>query len=452
MSLLPGFRTLAALLTLLALVLAVPSVRAQPPVPSWTDIDALVEDRKLQAAIQGAEARLAQARAQGNEAEWARALVRVVQLRMKGAEVESAVRFLREQPWPDGLLPRTALNLYYAGTLISYVGENRWEVPRREQVVSGGPVDLKQWTEGQIYTEVRRALAEVWKERERLGAEKVGALAGFLEPNTYPPGIRDSLRDAVSYLWVELLADEGQWEEGQSEAVHRLDLGELLAGTPRVDLVDPSVHPLRKLAAVLGDLEAWHLASGRREAALEAHLQRAQRLFSAFEHEEDEARIRRHVAGHLEAYRDVPWWAMGQGWLAETEKDEERLVRAHALAKTGAEAFPESLGGQRCALLVKELEAPEFSLASMRSDGARRRSLVVVHRNLPRLYFRAYAYDLESRLVQGGPVRRARGRRRRTSAHPCAASSSASGPWRPGVKRCRGRRTSARTRPSWCLR
>ncbi|MCY1076967.1 alpha-2-macroglobulin family protein [Archangium lansingense] len=401
MSPLPGPRTLAALLTLLALVLAVPVARAQPPVPSWEDIDALVKEEKFQAAIQGAEARLAQARERGNEDEWARALLLVVQLRMGQGEVETSVRFLREQPWPNGLLPRTALNLHYAGTLISYVGENRGEVRRREQVVSGGLVDLKLWTEEQIYTEVRRALAEAWKERERLGAEKVGVLAGFLAPNTYPPGIRDTLRDAVSYFWVELLADQDQWGEGQVDAVYRLDLDELLTGTPQVDLVDPSVHPLRKLAAVLGDLEAWHLAAGRREAALEAHLHRAQMLFYAFQAEEDDARIRRHVAEHLEGYRDVPWWAMGQGWLAETEQSANRLVRAHALAKAGAEAFPESLGGKRCARLVKRFEAPEFSLSSMRSDGARKRSLLVVHQNVPRLHFRAYSYDLESRLATG---------------------------------------------------
>src|SRR5690348_7692467 len=112
MSPLPGFRPLVALLTLLALVLAVPSVRAQQPVPSWKDIDALVEDQTLEAALQGAESRLAQARARGDEDEWARALVRVTQLRSGLHGYETAVRFLREQPWPKGLLPRTALDLY----------------------------------------------------------------------------------------------------------------------------------------------------------------------------------------------------------------------------------------------------------------------------------------------------------------------------------------------------
>ncbi|MFE8597462.1 alpha-2-macroglobulin family protein [Archangium violaceum] len=401
MLILPSPRTLAALLTLLALVLTVPAAQGQPSVPSWKDIDALVEEQKLEAAVQGTEARLAQARAQANEDEWTRALVRVEQLRTALHGEETAVRFLREQPWPEGLLPRTALHLYYASSLIHYAGRYGWEIRQREQVVSGGPVDLKRWTAEQIYTEARRALAEVWGARERLGSRKVGELAGYLAPNTYPPGIRDTLRDAVTYLWVEMLSDEAQWRPEQSSEVHRLDLGELLEGTPRVDLVDPAVHPLRKLAAVLGDLEAWHRASGQREAALEAQLRRGERLLEAFQEESDKARIRRHVAGVLEGYRDVPWWAMGQGWLAEQEEWAERPVRAHAIAKACAAAFPESLGGQRCARLVTRLEAPDFSVSSMRYDGVGKRSIEVTHRNLPRLYFRAYAYDLEPRLERG---------------------------------------------------
>jgi len=35
-------------------------------------------------------------------------------------------------------------------------------------------------------------------------------------------------------------------------------------GAVGVDLAHPDVHPVRKAASVLADLEAWRLASGRR--------------------------------------------------------------------------------------------------------------------------------------------------------------------------------------------
>ena len=45
------------------------------------------------------------------------------------------------------------------------------------------------------------------------------------------------------------------------------------------------------------------------------------------------------------------------------------------------------------------IEAPSWQLAAMASDGPRKRSVEVTHRNLPALHFRAYALDLEKRLA-----------------------------------------------------
>lgn len=63
------------------------------------------------------------------------------------------MRFLREEPWPKGLLPRTALQLFYAQTLVTYTQAYGWEVRQRERVASSSPVDLKSWTYEQIFFE-----------------------------------------------------------------------------------------------------------------------------------------------------------------------------------------------------------------------------------------------------------------------------------------------------------
>ncbi|HEV8267925.1 MAG TPA: MG2 domain-containing protein, partial [Thermoanaerobaculia bacterium] len=49
--------------------------------------------------------------------------------------------------------------------------------------------------------------------------------------------------------------------------------------------------------------------------------------------------------------------------------------------------------------VVKSIEAPDYSLAAMTSDGARKRSVEVTHRNLPALYFRAFTTDLVARVA-----------------------------------------------------
>ncbi|GHG72259.1 MG2 domain-containing protein [Comamonas sp. JC664] len=387
-------------LCLMSLLLASPALGQGKAPPSWKAIDTMVSEQKLEAAAQAAEARLEQAKKASDEAEWARALIRTVQLRTALHGYETSVRFLRDQPWPQGALHRATLNLYYANALVTYAQEYGWEVRQRETVASSGPVDLKAWTYEQILTEAQRAYEDVWKQRQQLGAQPVKALSEYIQPNTYPDGVRSTLRDAVTYLRVALLSDSSHWRPEQANEVYRLDLGALLGGTRTVELTDPAVHPLEKVAAVLGDLEVWHRAAGRREAELEARLSRYAVLHQHFTAKEDRTRIRQHLAAHLPAFKHVPWSTVGQAQLAELERTADHAVRAHALAKACAATHPGSLGTRRCESLVSQLEAPDFQLGSMASDGPRRRSIEVTHRNVPMLHFRAYRMDLEAQLAK----------------------------------------------------
>src|SRR5688500_1684226 len=81
---------------------------------TWKQIDALVDEEKYEQAAKAAEARLEAAKASKDEPEWARALIRVVQLRSGLHGYETSVRFLKDQPWPKGALHRATLNLFYA--------------------------------------------------------------------------------------------------------------------------------------------------------------------------------------------------------------------------------------------------------------------------------------------------------------------------------------------------
>src|SRR6185369_11676054 len=101
-------------------------------------------------------------------------------------------------------------------------------------------------------------------------------LGEYVQPNDYPKGIRESLRDALTYLAVELLADSGNWTAEQSNDLYRLDLRALLAsavdgGAPLrkdVRLDDAAVQPLVRAVAALDDLERFHAGAGQVEAAL----------------------------------------------------------------------------------------------------------------------------------------------------------------------------------------
>jgi uncharacterized protein YfaS (alpha-2-macroglobulin family) len=392
--------------TTLGLQALPPSAGGSPPeedrAPSWSEVDRLVSEQKYQAAVDEV-ARIREAAREAEDAdEWTRALVEEVKLRTALHGYETSVRFLRDQEWPDDAVSRAVLDLYYANSLVTYSHVYSWEIRQRERVASDDEVDLKRWTVEQIAAEAHRAFLWVWSGREEWGSAPVGTLARYIDQNSYPPRIRGTLRDAVAYLWTGLLADTSMWRAGQSNDLFKLDVARLVEGdldaSSELDLADPRVHPMSKIGAILDDLEAWHRAERRPEAALEVRLERLRRLNVAFTKNQDRVAIREHLERVQQRFdRSYDWWSMGQSVLAEfirSEPDPDSLVRAREVALAGAERHPSSIGGQRCTHIVAAIEAPEYGINAMAADGPRRRSIQISHRNLEALHFRAWRYDL----------------------------------------------------------
>jgi uncharacterized protein YfaS (alpha-2-macroglobulin family) len=365
---------------------------------SWQKVDKLIADQQLQAALELVTEMRERAQGAGDETEWTRALVREVQLQTALHGYEKSVRHLRRTSWPESPLYRAVLDLYYAHGLVDYLQVYGWEINGRERVESDGEIDLRAWTREQIGDEVDAAYGRVWAERESWGDEPLGELAEYFTANDYPRRIRGTLRDAVTYLWVERLADSSQWSAAEENGVYRLALGALIdAGPEDADTRRGESHPLGQLAERLADLEAWHLAGGRSEAAFEARAERLRRLWSAFGRDDDRERIRKALERALdELGSEREWWAVGQELLARWVRDggaADARIRARDIALAGVRAHPDSLGGRRCRHLIAEIEAPGFELEAMSADGLGRRSVLVRHRNLEALSFRAYRLD-----------------------------------------------------------
>jgi uncharacterized protein YfaS (alpha-2-macroglobulin family) len=60
----------------------------------------------------------------------------------------------------------------------------------------------------------------------------------------------------------------------------------------------------------------------------------------------------------------------------------------------GAAAYPESVGGKDCLVIQKDIELPDYSLSGMQNDNPQKKSLLVMHKNLEKIFFRAYSIDL----------------------------------------------------------
>jgi alpha-2-macroglobulin len=364
----------------------------------WRQFEQLIKDQKNEAASSLVEKMLATARTTKNSTEWTRSLIRYTQLRISLHGFETAVRFLKDQTWPEDVMGSSVLNLYYAQALTSYAQSYSWEINKREKINTKGAVDLKAWTSGQIYEEAQKAFENVWKIRTQLGEMPNTQWKEFLTPNNYPQGIRSTLRDAVSYLRVDMLAHTNGWQPDQLNEIYRLNLKSLAGGdVGDVSLIDPVRHPLEKISFILAVLENWHAQKNEREAALEARLERYRQIHQHFTEAEDRKFIKSDLENTLKAFRDFPWWAEGMAQLAKfvlMEEEPDSLIRARQIALQGKAAYPDSIGGKHCLAIEKDIEAPDYTLTGMQNDNPQKKSLLVTHKNLGKIFFRAYPIDL----------------------------------------------------------
>ncbi len=364
----------------------------------WRLSDSLMGEQKYEAASTLLEKMLTKARSEKNDSEWTRCLIRYTQLRISLHGYETAVRFLKEQPWPSDPASTSLLNLFYANTLTTYARSYSWEINRREKTESRETVDLKAWTRDQIYEEAQKAFEIIWKERHQLGDLPADKWKEFVLPNNYPAGVRPTMRDAVSYMRVEMLADTNGWRPEQLNELYRLNLGDLLSGpVGDVSLVDPSRHPLEKICYILADLGNWHAQRKEMEARLETRLETFRQLHQNFTQAEDRQAIQDALVKELKSYTSVPWWSEGMAQLSEfirSQEEADSLIRARQIAIKGQTAFPDSHGGRHCLAIQKSIEAPDYSMNGMQNDNPLKTSLLIEHKNLERVYFRAYPIDL----------------------------------------------------------
>lgn len=372
--------------------------------PLWSDFDRLVSEHKLQAAFDVAE-RIRQNAATdpSKESEVAESLIQQTQLRIALHGDATAVRFLSEAPWPKTFLQRTILELYLGEALHSYVRSYAWEVRQRTRIDSAGELALEQMTADQIIGAALTAYQRIWAARTELDDASAAALGPYLEPGDYPDGVRDTLRDLLTYQAVSILADTTHWRPEQSSDLHALDLDLLLASPTRaVDLDDAAVHPLARLCHALDDLERWHTQGSRAAAALEARLERCKRLHAAFSEPMDRARIEQRLESVVREFPRSGWWSVAQATLARLLLRSGHRVRADELALAGALAKDvDSRGRAQCSAISESIRQPEFKVQARQQDGPGRRSILVEYKNLRVLYFRAFALDLEKQLWSG---------------------------------------------------
>ncbi len=363
------------------------------------EVENLISQQRFQEAATQLAPLVEEAIKSGRDRDYAKLLLKKTMLEMALHGYEKAIKGLHEAQWPKEALSHAMISIIYSRTLKMYHDAYSWEIQKRERIQGGDKFDLKALTSEEIYKEAYKAFEKAWNLREKLGDFPKDKLEDIIKPNTFPKGIRATLRDSVSFLLVDLLNDSSGWRPEEANETYLLKLEELISGQLKVKNISNSTsHPLQKISFVLHDLEKWHLAKGNKDAALDARLELFRVLKDHFSTSAAKKELIEELKSFIETKKNVPWVTMGYGLLAEliqNNSDPDAKIRALSFAYQGAKMFPSTPGAMKCKKIIQEIERPSFNLEGMNIDGQNRETIGVNYRNLRKLYFRSVKVDFE---------------------------------------------------------
>ena len=185
------------------------------------------------------------------------------------------------------------------------------------------------------------------------------------------------------------------------------------------------------------DLLRFHQNDDDRAALLDADIERLSFGNNKAVGEEKTALYKVALQRFVKQWGDHPISAIARFRLAGVLQQEGALVEAHDLAQQGAQAFPNTPGGNLCYNLVKQIEAKSANIITERVWNEPSPSIRVTYRNLTKVYFRLVRQDWLASLKNG----RYRGRTGWTT--PSGRRSWRRSPIWPGRPTCRQPRTTS---------
>lgn len=374
------------------------------PNPIFAEVDRLKGEQKYQEALTKAQDMYAEAKRKKDAQMITESLIRVTELMVGLHKVEEAVTVFRGEPKPTSLDAAVLLEIYYGSLLSIYFNTYNWEIQGREKI-SSTEKDIKTWTTAQISAEVLKAHANALQNESILNQKLPAFYRYYVIKNTYPDDVRPTLRDFVVYSAVNHLADSSFWSARESNEASGLPFAKLMTSpSTAVALMDSQQHPLSKMAALLIAHKEFHQKNNRPGAALEAQYVLHQKLFQHASQKQDRELLIQSLAqlqNEKNSKKHV-WWAAGQAlWaqqLMEITEDEDRFIRALEVINNALQAYPDSFGAKKCMHFKSDILRPHFEFQTMSHDGENKRSLQVVYKNIPKLYFRAYPLNLKKEI------------------------------------------------------
>ncbi len=367
-------------------------------------VDEAEEKGRPKTAIEALDPILASAKAEGYYAEAVKALVRKITLegQIEGRKAEEKIaRLEAEIPgWPKDSQP--ILETVLAHWYWQFFQQNRWRFLERTQTAEAPGKDILSWDLSRILAEIDKHFTTALASKAVLQTVPIADYDDLLEKGALPDSYRPTLYDFIAH---EALSFYFAGEQAGSKAQDSFDfsadtpafgtIDEFLAWNPATtDLDSPKLKAIRLLQSLL----AANKGDKDQDAYRDADLARIKFAMNAAYGPDKDERATLALEAFAKTWADHPISTRARADWANLVRNEGDLVRAHQIAKQGADAFPNTLEGNQCHNLIAEIEAKQSSLTTERVWNAPWPKLQLRYKNVSEAHFRIYPYVWEDLL------------------------------------------------------
>ena len=390
--------TAVALLIGISILLA-----ASPNEADWKQVQDAMNKGLPKTAIEKLDPIIEKATRDNHHDEAIKAIAMKISLEgdIQGGKAEEKITRMREAIAKAPAEMQPAMDAILANWFWDYFQQNQWRFMNRTQMNAPPGEDITTWDLTQILSEIDRQFKKALAQPDKLKAIPIASYDELLEKGNAPDTYRPTLFDFLAHNAIEFYSSGAQAGNRQQDAF------DLSADSP----IFGSAEDFIKWQPKTGDessltlnaiklyqqLMAFHEADTDQSAFLDNDLARLRfghnKAFGEEKTERYKAALVRFADENTGSV--ISSRALNDLATAIYNQGSGDAVKAHEVASTGQNRFPESVGGRRCYNLIQTIEAKEARVTTERVWNNPRPTIDVYYRNITKIHFRLIPYRFD---------------------------------------------------------
>ncbi|GAA5506900.1 alpha-2-macroglobulin family protein [Novipirellula caenicola] len=374
---------------------------AEPNEATWKEVQDAINQGLPKTAVEKLEPIISKAKAEKDYDEAIKAIGMKISLEgtIQGNRPEEKIAHMKAEIEQAPAAMQPMMQAIVAHWYWHFFQQNRWRFMQRTQTEAPVSDDINTWDLPRILEVTAEQFDKALDDTDVLQNTPIADYDELIEKGTAPDDYRPTLWD---FLVFEALEFYSAAEQAGARSEDAFDLqadspvfaaaNDFMNWTPATEDTDS---PKFKAIQLYQQLLKFHRDDTDQSAFIDADLHRLEFAYNQAFGEEKAARYKAALKRFADEHASHVISARALHNLASVVHGENDLVNAKEIAEQGLARHPNSIGGNRCYNLIKQIEAPSASITTERVWNAPWPTVDVRYRNVEKVYFRLVTFDFD---------------------------------------------------------